>query len=87
MLAAQAENRSHYMLYRRPGAGAYPSYVLSEYARHGFEVPYRDDDREVLAANLVDFRLVFVLLGARRKKRMRKVSSIRTFFARRLIRI
>ena len=55
VLAAQAENRSHYMFTDVQVRGAYPSYVLKEYARHGFEVPYRDDDREVLAANLVDF--------------------------------
>ena len=55
VLAAQAENRSHYMFADVQVRGAYPSYVLKEYARHGFEVPYRDDDREVLAANLVDF--------------------------------
>lgn len=53
VLAAQAENRSHYMFTDVQVRGAYPSYVLKEYARHGFDVPYRDDDREVLAANLV----------------------------------
>lgn len=41
VLAAQAENRSHYMFTDVQVRGAYPSYVLKEYARHGFEVPYR----------------------------------------------
>lgn len=55
VLAAQAENRNHYMFTDVQVRGVYPSYVLREYARHGFAVPYGDDDREVLASNLVDF--------------------------------
>ena len=58
-----------------------------EYARHGFEVPYRDDDREVLAASPGDFVSLLYHSTRAPQKRMGQVSLIRTFFARRLIRI
>ena len=35
--------------------GYYPSYILKEYERIGFEIPYQDDDREILLNNTVDF--------------------------------
>ena len=53
--AAQDENRKHYMFTDVQVRGHYPCYMLKEYGRHGFEIPWQEDDREVLAQNLVDF--------------------------------
>lgn len=53
--AAQDENRNHYMFTDVQVRGAYPCYVLKEYERQGFKIPWDEDDREVLAANTVDF--------------------------------
>ncbi|MBM6907845.1 6-phospho-beta-glucosidase [Collinsella intestinalis] len=53
--AAQGENRKHYMFTDVQVRGYYPCYVLKEYERRGFEIPWAEDDREVLAQNLVDF--------------------------------
>ena len=35
--------------------GYYPSFILKEFERVGFEIPYQDDDREILLNNTVDF--------------------------------
>lgn len=86
VLAAQAENRSHYMFTDVQVRGAYPSYVLKEYARHGFEVPIGMMTAKYwLQTWSISSR--FRITRRASQKRMRKVSSIRTFFARRLIRI
>lgn len=53
--AAQDENRKHYMFTDVQVRGAYPCYVIKEYERQGFKIPWDEDDREVLAANTVDF--------------------------------
>lgn len=53
--AAQGENRKHYMFTDVQVRGYYPSYVLKEYERHGFEIPWVEGDRETLAGDLVDF--------------------------------
>lgn len=53
--AAQGENRKHYMFTDVQVRGYYPCYVLKEYERHGFTVPWAEDDEQVLAENLVDF--------------------------------
>lgn len=53
--AAQGENRKHYMFTDVQVRGYYPSYVLKEYERHGFEIPWVEGDCETLAGNLVDF--------------------------------
>ena len=53
--AAQDENRKHYMFTDVQVRGVYPCYVLKEYERQGFKIPWDEDDREVLAANTVDF--------------------------------
>lgn len=53
--AAQDENHKHYMFTDVQVRGAYPCYVLKEYERQGFKIPWDEDDREVLAANTVDF--------------------------------
>ena len=81
VLAAQAENRSHYMFTDVQVRGAYPSYVLKEYARPigMMTAKYWLQTWSISSR----FRITRRAL----QKRMRKVSSIRTFFARRLIRI
>lgn len=53
--AAQGENRKHYMFSDVQVRGYYPSYVLKEYERHGFEIPWVEGDCKTLAGNLVDF--------------------------------
>lgn len=53
--AAQDENRKHYMFTDVQVRGVYPCYVLKEYERQGFKIPWDEGDREVLAANTVDF--------------------------------
>ena len=53
--AAQDENRAHYLFTDVQARGAYPAHVLKEYERRGFSIPWQDDDRAVLAQNLVDF--------------------------------
>lgn len=53
--AAQDENRSHYMFTDVQVRGYYPAYVLKEYSRHGYVIPWVEGDRRVLADNLVDF--------------------------------
>ena len=55
MLKAQAENRVNYRLIDVQVFGEYPSYLLKEYARRGFVIPYAEDDREILCQNTVDF--------------------------------
>ncbi len=52
---AQDENRKHYMFSDVQVRGHYPCYVLKEYERKGFRVPFEDDDDEILRNNTVDF--------------------------------
>ena len=52
---AQDENRKHYMFSDVQVRGEYPSYVLKEYERKGFEIPWDEDDREIMKNNTVDF--------------------------------
>lgn len=52
---AQDENRKHYMFSDVQVRGEYPCYVLKEYERKGFEIPFAEDDREILKNNTVDF--------------------------------
>ena len=52
---AQAENRVNYRLIDVQVFGEYPAYLLKEYERAGFTVPFADDDREILCQNTVDF--------------------------------
>lgn len=53
--AAQDENRKHYMFTDVQVRGAYPCYMLKEYERKGFKIPFEPGDQELLATNLVDF--------------------------------
>ena len=55
VLAAQIENRRNYMMIDVQANGYYPNYILKEYEAHGFEIPYRDNDREILLQNPSDF--------------------------------
>ena len=53
--AAQKENRKHYMFTDVQVRGYYPVYMLKEFERNGFQIPFKEDDEEVLRNNLVDF--------------------------------
>ena len=52
---AQDENRKHYMFTDVQVRGHYPCYMLTEYERQGFAIPWAEGDEEVLAQNPVDF--------------------------------
>lgn len=53
--AAQQENRKHYMFTDVQVRGYYPAYMLKEFERNNFHVPFQEDDEEILKNNLVDF--------------------------------
>lgn len=53
--AAQEENRKHYMFTDVQVRGVYPSYVRKEFERNGFQIPFAENDEEILRDNLVDF--------------------------------
>jgi len=55
VLAAQQENRKHYMFTDVQARGAYPNYMLKEFEREGYSIPYVADDRQVLRDNTCDF--------------------------------
>lgn len=55
VLAAQGENRKHYMFTDVQVRGYYPCYVLKEFERNGFTVPFAEDDETVMRENTVDF--------------------------------
>ena len=55
MLKVQAENRVNYRLIDVQVFGEYPPYLLKEYERSGFSIPFADNDREILRQNTVDF--------------------------------
>ena len=55
VLKAQQENRKHYMFSDVQVRGYYPQYVLKEYERNGYEIPFAEDDEKILRENLVDF--------------------------------
>ena len=52
---AQDENRKHYMFTDVQVRGYYPCYVVKEYERNGFAIPFQQDDEEILKNNTVDF--------------------------------
>lgn len=53
--AAQEENRKHYMFTDVQARGEYPVYMQKEFERKGFEIPFAENDKEILKNNLVDF--------------------------------
>ncbi len=55
VLLAQKTNRQNYFFIDVQSRGKYPNYALKEFERHGFEVPVKDDDLEILLNNTVDF--------------------------------
>ena len=82
VLAAQAENRSHYMFTDVQVRGAYPSYVLKDPPAMVLRCPIGMMTAKYwLQTWSISSR--FRITRRASQKRMRKVSSIRTFFARR----
>lgn len=55
VFAAQQENHKNYMLIDVQANGIYPNYILKEYERHGFHIPWQENDEEILKNNTVDF--------------------------------
>lgn len=55
VLAAQAENRKHYMFSDVQVRGEYPSYARKEFERKGYSIPFAENDAQILKENLVDF--------------------------------
>lgn len=55
VLAAQEENRTHYMFSDVQVRGYYPAYVRKEFERNKYTVPFMEDDVLILQENLVDF--------------------------------
>lgn len=53
--AAQEENRKHYMFTDVQVRGEYPCYVLKEFERCGYTLPFMEDDAQILKENTVDF--------------------------------
>lgn len=55
VLEAQEDNRKNYFFIDVQSRGYYPNYALKEFERHGFELPIKEDDLEILKKNPVDF--------------------------------
>lgn len=55
VLKAQQENRKHYMFSDVQVRGYYPDYVLKEFERNHYQIPFAEDDEVILQENLVDF--------------------------------
>lgn len=55
VLKAQQENRKHYMFSDVQVRGYYPDYVLKEFERNHYQIPFSEDDEAILRENLVDF--------------------------------
>lgn len=53
--AAQQENRQHYMFTDVQVRGEYPRYIKKDFERNNYEVPFCEDDEEILKTNLVDY--------------------------------
>ena len=52
--AAQEENRRHYMFTDVQVRGYYPVYMCKEFERKGFEIPFTENDKEILQKHPVD---------------------------------
>ncbi|WP_294561826.1 6-phospho-beta-glucosidase [uncultured Traorella sp.] len=48
-------NHENYFFIDVQSRGAYPNYALKEFERNGFEIPYKENDKEILKENTVDF--------------------------------
>ncbi len=55
VLEAQKEARKNYFFIDVQSRGYYPNYALKEFERNGFEIPFKDDDKEMLKNHTVDF--------------------------------
>lgn len=55
VLKAQEENRKHYMFSDVQVRGSYPDFVLKEFERNNYKLPFQGDDAEVLLLNTADF--------------------------------
>jgi len=53
--AAQEENRRHYMFTDVQVRGYYPNYVLKEFDRCGYVIPFEADDEQILREHVADF--------------------------------
>ena len=53
--AAQSENRKHYMFTDVQVRGEYPEYVIKEFERYGFKIPFEEGDKAILKENTADF--------------------------------
>lgn len=53
--AAQRENRKNYMFSDVQVRGRYPEYMVREYERQGFCIPFCGDDERILFENRVDY--------------------------------
>ncbi|MGN1342946.1 MAG: 6-phospho-beta-glucosidase, partial [Traorella sp.] len=49
------DNHKNYFFIDVQSRGAYPNYALKEFERNGFEIPYLENDKEILKENTVDF--------------------------------
>lgn len=52
---ALKDNHKNYFFIDVQSKGAYPNYALKEFERNGFEIPYKENDQEILKENTVDF--------------------------------
>lgn len=55
VFAALKDNHKNYFFIDVQSRGAYPNYALKEFERNGFEIPYKENDQEILKENTVDF--------------------------------
>jgi len=49
------DNHSNYFFIDVQARGYYPNYALKEFERNHFEIPFMDDDKQILKDNTVDF--------------------------------
>ena len=52
---AQEDNRKNYMFTDLLVRGYYPNYLLKEYERSGYQIPFEEGDAELLRDNTVDY--------------------------------
>ncbi len=55
VLKAQKDNRKNYMFTDLQVRGYYPSYLLKEYEKKGYQIPFVEGDEELIANNTADF--------------------------------
>lgn len=55
VLKAQEENRKHYMFSDVQVRGTYPDFVLKEFESNHYELPFQENDKDILLQNTADF--------------------------------